>query len=323
MKKTAFLVDSTIVLSEDLRKREDIFVVPLSISFEAVSFKEIGDMMELTHEVTARIDKEKKIPKTSQPSVQDFIDVYEKIISGGYERIIGLHISSVLSGTIQGSQNAANIVKEEHPEIEIELYDTLLTSTPALFSLTDIIEEFDAGNELTSREIEEIVEHYRDSIEVLFLVDNLDYLSYGGRIKPAVAAIGNLFGVKPILQLKDGAIIEYDRVRSQKKAFELMIDKFRDKREGDETMRFAVVHMLAEKNAWKLLNVLNKISGEKRSEFDIIPLSPVIGNHTGPGTVGMMFAPGFRNKNVKNESEIEDDTPEKVEESDGNTSESK
>src|SRR5699024_2745378 len=106
--------------------------------------------------------------------------------------------------------------------------DTKLTSLLAFIVVKDILNEIDNKDELNVTEIQKIIDFYVENIKVLFIVDNLDYLAYGGRISAVLAAVGNLFGVKPIITMKAGKLEEYTKVRSNKKAIDLMLKEFEE-----------------------------------------------------------------------------------------------
>ncbi|MFV0288070.1 MAG: DegV family protein [Mycoplasmatales bacterium] len=293
MNKTAILIDSTFIIEEEYVKANNIYIAPLTINFENTTFKEIGDLEAITTEVFTKIDKEKVIPKTSQPSVQEFLDLYNQIIKDGYTNILAFHLTSKLSGTYQGSVNAANTIKEQNSEIVINVFDTLNVAVSSIV-LKEIINELNIIGEISNERINKYLTYYSKSCKILLSVDNLEYLALGGRIKPAVAAIGNLFGIKPLLQIKEGEILEFAKVRSQKKAFKRMIEEFENDvlKNQTETYLIGATHVLDEKSAKKLLTLMIKILEKNDIKYEkaiFAPLSPVIGNHTGPNSIGIAW----------------------------------
>lgn len=291
MKKTAILIDSTFTAAQNFLDRKDIFIVPLTINFENVSFTEQGDLNNIMEEIIDKVDREKVIPKTSQPSAQDFIDCYEEMIAAGYERIYAFHISGKLSGTVQGSLVAAEMVKDKHEKIEIEVFDTVNASVVAVLAVMEVAKYIDQEKELQRNQIEEILTYYHEGAVTLLAVDNLDYLALGGRIKPAIAALGNLFGVKPLLQIKDGEILEFTKVRTNKKAYKKMLELFEEdiKMNPGAEYYYGVTHVVAEKQARKLLTAMEHLIGARGEVSELLPLSPVIGNHTGPGAIAIFY----------------------------------
>lgn len=288
--KTAILIDSTIVMTQEDKEKYNIFTVPLSINFNNVSYKESGDLKTMTEEILSKIEKDKVIPKTSQPSAVDFLDKYKEIKEKGFERVISLHISGKLSGTHQGSKVAADMFMEEN-EITIDVFDTINAAQCSVFVILDILKKINKNNEISNFQIQEIIDFYSTNSNALFMVDTLDYLSYGGRINSSVAALGNLFGIKPILQLKKGEIIEYSKARSQKKALKKIIEDLEKIIEENPTKKyyFSATHVLNEKDCNKLYNHFEKKLGARGEGYKPLSLSPVIGIHTGPGSVGVLL----------------------------------
>lgn len=290
MKKTAILIDSTVTCPPEFLKKNDVHIVPLTINFDNATFKEQGDLNLLMKEVIEKIEREKVMPKTSQPSAQDFLEEYQKIIDKGYLRIYAFHISGKLSGTVQGSKVAAQMIQEENPEIEIEVFDTINAAQVSGIAVVEIAKYLNLGKDLTKDQIQEVLEYYSHESNTLLSVANLDYLALGGRIKPAIAAIGNLFGIKPLLQIKDGEILEFAKVRSNKKAYKKMLELFeKEINENDDDYFYGATHVMEEKTARKIMQSMEKLIGDRGETFPLLPLSPVIGNHTGPGAIGFLY----------------------------------
>lgn len=291
MQKIGILVDSTITFDEQYIKDNNIYIVPLYLNFDNASFQEKGDINKLTEEIVSRIRTNKEIPKTSQPSAQDFLNKYEEMIEDGCEKIFAFHLSSKLSGTMQGSKIAADMIMEKNPKIEINVFDTLATSYIASYMIIDVIDQIKHGLQITKKEVQNIIDYYIDNTKAIFCVDNLDFLSYGGRISSKMAAVGNLFGIKPILALQNGEIVEFDKVRSQKKAYKRLLDEFYKEVDnlGAKEIQFSVIHVLNEKDAYKIAQMMEKKSGKKADT--ITYLSTVISNHVGPGTIAIVYCP--------------------------------
>lgn len=293
MKKIGILIDSTFIIEQSYIKKNNLYVIPLIINFKDTSFKNVGDVDKLTSKIFEKVQKDKEIPKTSQPSTQEFLDVYNDMIKAGYEKILAFHLTKNLSGTYQGSVSAANIIKDENENIDISVYDTLNVGISSI-AVKEIITEINKEGDITDDKIQNILNYYSDNCKILLSVDTLEYLSLGGRIKPSVAALGNLFGISPILQIKKGEILEFAKVRTQKKAYQRILDEFEKDITNNENKKFiiACTHVLNEKNSQKMRHLMIKILKKKNVKYEdstFASLSPVLGIHTGPGAIGISW----------------------------------
>lgn len=289
MKKTGILIDSTITLDDEYIKENNIYVVPLYLVFEENSIREEGDMIQLTSDIMEKIKINKKIPKTSQPSTQDFLNTYEQMVEAGYEKIFSFHLSSKISGTMQGSKSAAETIMEKYNDVEINVFDTLLTSYAASYIVIDIINQIKLGQDLNEKEVQKIIDYYVENSKVIFCVDNLDFLAYGGRISSKMASVGNLFGIKPMLSLEKGSIVEFDKVRSKKKVYQRILEELKKEQIKGKDIQYSITHVLNEENANDLADILERELGNK---VDVITyFSAVIATHTGPGTIFLVYVP--------------------------------
>lgn len=297
--KTAILLDSTFAIDESFKNESSIYMVPLTINFENATFKDKGDIKKLIENIFEKIKEEKVLPTTSQPSPGEFIDVYNKIINDGYERILAFHISSKLSGTTQGSRAAANMVMEENENVNIEVYDSLNVTISSL-AIREIKNQLKYNSELSSEKVNEILTYYSKNTRALLSVESLEFLAIGGRISASVAALGNIFGIKPLLEVKEGEILEYAKARSQKKAYQKMIETFEEDilKDKDAIYEISVLDVLDEKAAKKIYGMMKKILEKNDIKYEkgyFTTLGPVIANHTGPGSVGISWSKKYEN----------------------------
>ncbi len=291
MKRIALLIDSTFIVSDKYLKQNNIFVIPLSVNFSDITFIENKSEKSLLDDIIKKIKKDKTIPKTSQPSTEEYIQTYKKIKDAGYDEVIGLYISSNLSGTYQGAINAQKIFEEENPEFTIRNFDSL-NVVLSIFALKDIVDYINENEEITDEYILKKLKFYEENAMVLLSVDTLQYLALGGRISPSIAALGNLFDIKPLLKIESGKILEYSKVRSSKKAFKKMLEAFEEdvKNNSDKTFYIGVAHLVDEKMAEKLKSQMKKILKINKVNYEegfFGELGSVIAVHVGPKTVGI------------------------------------
>ncbi len=292
--KTAILLDSTFYMYEKQIKKYGFYVVPILVNFETTSYKEVPNNFSQSKEIFERIKNEKTIPKTSQPSAAGYFEQFEKIKADGYERVVVLTISSKLSGTIQGATVAAKMYMEETGGLQIETYDSINVAQPAAIAAIEIAKQLAEEGDISPQEIKKILKFYSENAKIYLMVDTLDFLAYGGRISNTIAAVGNIFGVKPILQVKEGEIIEFSKVRSTKKAYKIILEEFNKTMNPNEEYYLLATHTQAEKEAKKLLKVAYASHTNCENIIDTFPLGPVVGIHVGPGSVAIGWAPKYK-----------------------------
>lgn len=282
MSKVAIVTDSTAYLPDDLVTTYNITVVPLVVIWGTETLLDNVDIgPKVFYE---RLSKAKIMPSTSQPTVKSFADVYEKLHAEGYE-ILSLVLSAALSGTMDSATQAKAMV----PDAKVEVVDSKLTSVPLAYMALAAARAAKRGASMT--ECKQIAEEIREHAQVFFAVDTLEFLHRGGRIGGASRFLGTALNLKPILYLKDGKIEALERVRTSKKAHDRLIELIGDKVYGQTPINMmGVVGANAEKSAKHLLDKIETRFSPR--EIMVANLSPVIGTHTGPGTVGVGYVAG-------------------------------
>lgn len=271
------VTDSTAYLPDEYARQHDIRVVPLYVHFGAEAFKEGIELSD--EEFYRRLKEAPELPTTSQPSAGEFYEVFEELVKAGNE-IVTLTISSKLSGT----WNSAMAAKEMLPNDPISVVDSLSTSVGLHLMVDAAIEAASAG--ATRQEIVERIEAIRQKLQILFVVDTLEYLAKGGRIGNAKAFMGTLLKVKPILFIQDGAIEPLEQVRSKRKAQARMLELVEEHLGGNGSRaKVGVTNALVPKTAESLGQELQERLGCCQPLMG--ELGPVLGTHTGPGVVGI------------------------------------
>ena len=271
------VTDSTAYLPEATVRQHDIRVVPLYVHFGEKAFREGVELSN--QEFYTRLKEAPELPTTSQPSAGEFHQVFKELLDAGHE-IVTLTISSKLSGT----WNSAMAAKGMLPEADITVIDSLSTSVGLHLMVETAVEAASAG--ATRQEIVAKVEAIKQSLQIFFVVDTLEYLAKGGRIGNAKAFLGTLLKVKPILVLQDGAIEPLEQVRSKRKAQARMLDLVEEYvgNHGPQA-RTAVTNALVPDEAEALKKEIVERLGCREPVMG--ELGPVIGTHTGPGVVGV------------------------------------
>jgi DegV family protein with EDD domain len=218
------------------------------------------------------------LPTTSQPSIGDFLAVYEPLVEQGRD-IVSIHISGGISGTVEAARQAAAQLREHGASIEVvdsrmacgALGLVVLAASAAAAGGADLAAVAARANEAA------------EATRLWFAVDTLEYLRRGGRIGLAQAWLGGALKIKPILTL-DGEITPIERVRTSGRAFERMVDYMRSRRD-DGADGWVVQHIQAPDVVERLLE-----RGRELYESDpvfVSEIGPVIGAHVGPGLVGV------------------------------------
>ncbi|MGI1659509.1 MAG: DegV family protein [Desulfitobacterium sp.] len=273
------LTDSTSYIDNDLRKELDIRRVSLNISFGEQSMREI----DVTNEDFYQMMEKEGIPSSSQPSIGEFYQEMEKVVSQG-DPLCGIFLSSDMSGTYSTALLAKEMVREKYPEAQIEIIDARSNSMQLGFAALQGARAAQAQKALA--EVKEIVLENIKRSRFLFIPDNLDYLKKGGRIGGASALIGNLFKIIPILTVEEGKVVVLTKVRHKEKAILAMINKMLEDISKYGLGEIAVHHINCLDEAQALVK---KIKEKVATQVKVIPIGPVIGLHVGPGAIGIVY----------------------------------
>jgi DegV family protein with EDD domain len=222
------------------------------------------------------------LPTTSQPSIGDFLAVYEPLVAGGRD-VVSIHISGGISGTVEAARQAAAELAGAGARIEV--IDSRLACGALGMVVLAASAVASAGGDLDA-----VAARARDAAgatRLWFAVDTLEYLQRGGRIGTAQAWLGGALKIKPILTF-DGEISPVERVRTSGRAFERMVDYLRS-RHDDGADGWVVQHIQAPDVAERLVATGREIFG--REPLFVSEIGPVIGAHAGPGLVGVGGVP--------------------------------
>ena len=276
MAKIAIVTDSTAYLPKDFVERHNIRVVPLRIHWDENTYIDGVDLSPV--EFYKRLEKSSTIPSTSQPAAGDFLQVFKEL-APHYDGIVVPLISSGISGTVASAKTAAAMFSE----VPVEVIDSRSTTAGLALVVTAIAQAVSAGNNL--KEIKRLGEDVVKKLKLYFVVDTLKYLHKNGRIGGASRYLGTVLSIKPILYLNDqGKIDALEKVRTKRKATERLIQLAVEKADGKPVM-IGVLHANALKEAKNLREQL--LEQLDCTQIEIYDLSPVIGAHVGPGTVGL------------------------------------
>ena len=280
--KIAIVTDSTAYIPEEALGGLHIPVIPLWLLWGDERFRDGVDIDPPTFYRRLRVDK--TFPTTSQPSAGEFIDFFRRVAAAnGTDTIVGVYISSGISGTVA----SAELAKAQLPELNITIIDSLATSMSLGFIVLAAARAAAAGQSLD--EVVTIAEEMRNRVHILFTVDTLKYLHRGGRIGGAKRFLGTALNIKPLLHLEDGLVEPLAQVRTKRKAIARMLEIAAERLGGKRMAEAAVLNVDCPKEGEAVIEQVKERFGI--STVYRTTVSPVIGTHVGPGTVGIAFYP--------------------------------
>ena len=284
MSKVAVITDSTAYIPDDLLKSLNITVAPQVLIWGDETFRDGVDIMP--DDFYKRLETAKVMPTTSQVAIVDMKIAFEKLLESGYD-VLGIFISAKLSGTMQSATQALEMLPNAASKITI--IDSNSTAMAMGFQVLMAARAAQAGENLV--ECRKLAENAREHTGVFFVVETLEFLRRGGRIGGAQALLGSALNIKPILELRNGRIEPIEKVRTKSKAIDRMIDLVAKQVGGRTPVRLATLHANAEAEARAALNTAALQLQPIESVFASV--SPVIGTHAGPGTIGLAFMAGM------------------------------
>ncbi|KXL53181.1 DegV domain-containing protein [Anaerotignum neopropionicum] len=287
MRPYQIISDSSCDIAPELIKENGLGIVPYFVSFDGETYyKEIYEL--IPNAFYEKINESALFPKTSQPTIQDYIDVFEPYLKEGKD-ILCLCLTSNFSGSYQSAVNAKNILEEAFPEARIEVLDSRNVTGVQGLLVWETIRMRNKGFTL-DQQLEKI-DVIKGTTKINFTVDSLEHLQKGGRIGKAAALAGTILNIKPIIVAQHGELLPESKVRGHKKALRTIMDMTRQEI-GDKKEQYRLLMLYAEKERKEATEELaNELIAEG---FELIspPLAQVgitIGTHAGPTAIGICY----------------------------------
>ena len=269
------VTDSTSDLPADVAESLGIEVVPLNIHFGSDVYKDRVNLMpDAFYDKLINGDV---LPTTSQPSVGEFIDVYERLGSDA-DGIVSVHISEKLSGTMNSARLASQQANADCP---IEVVDTFQVSMGVGICAMEAAEVANSGGNMN-----QVILAARNAVtrsQCFFMLETLEFLQKGGRIGKAQALIGNLLKIRPMLMLQEGEVHPLGRERTRRKGIAKLVDTVK---ELAPISGLAVMYSTGQDEAQTLAQNVSKFMIEGREPM-MLQIGPVIGTYAGPDTLGI------------------------------------
>jgi DegV family protein with EDD domain len=282
MSKVGFVTDSTTYLPQEFLERYPIRVAPATIIWSGQELRDGVDI--LPGEFYTRLETAQEMPTTSQASPIAIKTAFEELLAEGYE-VIGAFITSKLSGTFASARQAKAML----PGKVITLIDTLTGSMGLGWPILAAARAAARGASLA--ECKAVLERALKHVGILLTVDTLEYLHRGGRIGAAQHYLGDLLNLKPILEVVNGAFTGIERVRTVPKALDRLVVLLENRVGGRAPLHLGVLHANAPERAQQLLQRAVDLLHPIETVF--AEVSPAVGVHLGPGTVGFAFMAGI------------------------------
>ena len=284
--------DGACDFTAEAAKAANVSIIPFYITFDETNYLKEG--IDITRaDYFNRLKSDKNLfPKTSQPSPQDYLDVYTPFLEEGKELVV-LTLSSKLSGSNNSARIALDMAKETYPDAKIYIVDSLIATISQGLILSEIIKMREAG--YTAEKAHATAEKIVKTAKIFFTPETLEYLKRGGRISPAAALIGGTLGIRPVLTVTEGAADQIGKVRGKNKALALIKDTVEAQIKGKtEGLSIKIGHIMSEEDAKAFEGEIEALLGIKMNN----PMGEVgatIGTHIGPGAIAVAYCQTYEN----------------------------
>jgi DegV family protein with EDD domain len=278
MSKIAIVTDSTAYLPKPLLDQYHITVGPQILVWDQATYQDGVDIQPV--EFYQRLKTAKVMPSSSQVAIPTFKTIFGGLLDQGYS-ILAILISAKLSGTVDSAVQA----REAYPQAPIEIIDSFTTGLEMGLHVLAAARAAETGSSLV--ECKAIAEQAQQHTHIYITVETLEFLHRGGRIGGAQRFLGTALNIKPILEIRGGRLEAVERVRTRSKALTRLIELVEADVAGKKSIRLACMHANAEAEARAVL-----LQAETRLgaiETILGDVSPVIGAHAGPGTIGLAY----------------------------------
>lgn len=282
MSHVAVVTDTTGYMPSELVRERGISLVSLYLNWDDRSEREAE--MANFDDFYDRLRTAQKLPTTSQPSIGDFLEVYEPLLDAGRE-IVSIHLSGGISGTVESARQAAERAGERRQGAGITVIDS--QSTAGGLAMVVLAAACAAASGADRESVAATAKAARADMAMWFAVDTLEYLRRGGRIGAASAWLGSALKIKPILTLEE-QITPIERVRTSGRALQRLVD-YAEQGKRDGADAWVVQHIQAPEQAEKLVTVAREVMGSE--PLLVSEVGPVLGTHAGPGMLGIGCMP--------------------------------
>lgn len=284
------ITDSSCDLSVELVKEKKLQVVPFYVSFDETNYLKENEEIKVHEFYQKMIDNPGIFPKTSLPSVEDYMEAFTPYVEKGMD-IICICITTKFSGSYNSASTAKDILLEDHPDIRITVIDATVNTVLQGILVLEAVRMQENGKDYD--EVVEEIEKIKGTGRIIFTVGNMDYLIHGGRVGKVMKVAVNALKIRPMIILKEGEIFPFGIARSRKKSIQKVIEKmkahFEEIKESPDDYEIVIGYGYDYEEAVEfrkeLLESLKTYSN--KTEIDIFQIGAMIGVHTGPYPLGV------------------------------------
>jgi DegV family protein with EDD domain len=284
MSKIALVTDSTTYMPPELVTKYNISVAPQVLIWGDQTYKDGVDIQ--SSEFFTRLKTAREMPTTSQVAVVSFQEIFQDLVNRDFE-VLAVLVSSKLSGTVQSALQAKELMSAAGAKVNV--VDSQSVAMALGFQVLAVARALEQGASL--KEAITLAEKLHEHTGLFFAVDTLEFLHRGGRIGGAQRFIGSALNLKPILAIQDGKVEGIERIRTKNKAHDRILELTIEKVGKRSPVHLATLHANAAEDARALLTRAEQALNPVESVFTEV--SPTVGTHAGPGTVGLAFMAGI------------------------------
>lgn len=291
MKKEVWHIisDGSCDLPPEVVKEKQITVVPFYVSFDDTHYLKEIEEIEIRDFYQQMVDHPKVYPKSSMPSVQDYVDVFLPLAQEGVPMIC-ICITTKFSGSMQSAVNARDMVMEQYPQAQITVIDATVNTVLQGLYVLEAVRLRDSG--AAYGEAVKRLEEIRSTGRIFFTVGDMEYLKHGGRIGRVAGVAGSILGIRPVITLKQGEIFPSGIGRSRRRTMEKCIDlllAYLEETDGrTECYSLAVGYGYDYEEACSFRDmVLKFLERYGVKELPVYQIGATIGVHTGPYPIGL------------------------------------
>lgn len=290
MRDFVIMTDSCCDMTAQMAEELGLYVLPLSLNMEGQIYHNYLDGREIGFEDFYARLRAGALATTSAISVGAFEDAMGKVLDSGRD-VLYLAFSSALSTTYQSAVIAAEDLRESHPDGKVLVVDSLCASLGQGLLVYLCAQEKQKGRSL--QEVWAFAEATKGKVCHWFTVDDLNHLKRGGRISAATALVGTMLSIKPVLHVDDtGHLVSVGKARGRKASLVALVDHMEKTAENPAEQTIFISHGDCEADAQFVADEVRRRFGVR--DIYINYVGPVIGNHSGPGTLALFFLGGPR-----------------------------
>lgn len=291
MKEFQIFSDSSCDLPIEIVNEYNIRFVPFYITFDQENY--FKEHEEISNEEFYGKLAEHVFPKTSLPSVQDYMNAFQEAIKAGKD-VLCFCLSSKFSGSYQSAVNAKSMLEDDFPDANIVIVDSIQATAGQGLVVLQAAYMKNAG--YTLEQAAEKLEELKNTARIMFTVDSLEYLQKGGRVGKAKSLAGTMLNLKPMIVLKEAELMPYSNVRGRKKALDKVIamveEYFKESNEKYEDYDFAMANATTIEETRMVQEKVEALTGVK-FKYPVFQIGVTIGTYTGPGALGVCFIKKF------------------------------